>query len=338
MPRIPFTQLQSTLADILLRHGFTHDRAQLCARLFAETTRDGVYSHGVLRFPRFLATIRNGSVDVHAAPTRISALGALERWDGHRGPGNLNAHASMDRALTLARAHGIGCVALRNTNHWMRGGSYGWQAAEAGMIGLCFTNTLPNLPAWGAAVPSIGNNPLIIAVPRASGPLVLDMAISQFSYGALENHRLRNEQLPVPGGFDAEGNLTRDPAAIETSQRPLPIGYWKGSGLGILLDAVAAMTALGNATHQIPRNPALESGLSQLFLAINPAALAEDNQDQLSPDQIANAIVASVHAAQPADPARPVRYPGEQTLRIREENLHLGIPIDDSLWQQILKL
>lgn len=338
MPRIPFTQLHQTLTAILERHGFTPERANLSARLFAETTRDGVYSHGVLRFPRFLTTIQNGSVDVHATPIRVSALGALERWDGRQGPGNLNAHASMDRAITLARTHGIGCVALRNTNHWMRGGTYGWQAADAGMIGLCFTNTMPNLPAWGAAEPSIGNNPLILAVPRNAGHLVLDMAMSQFSYGALESHRRRNQQLPIPGGFDAEGNLTTDPAAIEASERPLPIGYWKGSGLAILLDAVAAITALGNATHQFPRDPLRETALSQVFIALNPAALAEDNPDHSNPDHIANAIVESIHAAQPANPGNSIRYPGEQTLRIREENLRLGIPVEDSLWQQILAL
>ena len=76
----------------------------------------------------------------------------------------------MARAIALARAHGIGCVALANTNHWMRGGSYGWQAADAGVIGICWTNTLANLPPWGAADPRIGNNPLVIAVPRAAGP------------------------------------------------------------------------------------------------------------------------------------------------------------------------
>ena len=338
MPRIPFTQLHQTLTTILERQHFTPARAQLCARLFAETTLDGVYSHGILRFPRFLATIHNGSVDVHAAPTPVSALGALERWDGNHGPGNLNAHFAMDRAITLARTHGIACLALRNTNHWMRAGSYGWQAANAGLIGLCFTNTMPNLPAWGAVEPSIGNNPLVIAVPRGSGHLVLDMAMSQFSYGALETHRLRHQQLPIPGGFDTQGNLTTDPAAIEASQRPLPIGYWKGSGLAILLDAVAAITALGRATQQIPRDPLRETSLSQIFIALNPAALTEEDQDHPSPDHIANAIVASIHAAQPANVEKPPRYPGEQTLRTREENLRLGIPIPDDLWQHILTL
>src|SRR3954447_17452774 len=224
--RISYQQLHDTLRRVLVDRGFGPERADLCARLFADTDRDGVHSHGVNRFPRFLRTIENGVVDVRAEPARVAARQALERWDGRRGAGNLNAYASMTRAIALAREHGIGCVALANTNHWMRGGTYGWQAADAGMIGICWTNTLPNLPPWGSAAPILGNNPLVIAVPRASGHVVLDMAMSQFSYGALAAHRKRGELLPVEAGFDNEGRLTRDPAAIEASRRPLPIGSW----------------------------------------------------------------------------------------------------------------
>src|SRR5579862_5102831 len=272
MNRIPFEEVQKTLACVLRRLGFSVERAENCARLFAETTRDGVYTHGINRFPRFVATIRNGTVDVAAEPKVVARVGALERWDGRRGPGNLNALAAMDRAIALGREHGLGCIALGNTNHWMRAGTYGWQAADAGLIGICWTNTMANLPPWGGIDPVIGNNPLVIAVPRAGGPVVLDMAMSQFSYGALESYRKRGEMLPVEGGFDSEGKLTRDPAAIEKSWRPLPVGFWKGSGLSVVLDMVAAMMSHGLATHQIPADPLLETSISQMFVTMNPEA------------------------------------------------------------------
>ena len=184
--RVSYAEMAAVLTDVLNRRGFDPPRAQRCAELFADTDRDGVYTHGVERFRRFIRTIENGVVDVQARPRRVAAHGALERWDGCGGPGNLNAHASMARAIALAHANGIGCVALANTNHWMRGGTYGWQAADAGVIGLCWTNTLANVPPWGAAEPRIGNNPLIVAVPRAAGHIVLDIAMSQFSVGALQ--------------------------------------------------------------------------------------------------------------------------------------------------------
>src|SRR5271154_6495456 len=151
--RVSYLELFDTLRGVLVKLGFEPARADPCARLFAETTRDGIYSHGLNRFPRFVRSIRDGRVDTSAAPALVASHGSLERWDGRRGPGNLNAHASMARAMELARLHGVGCVALANTNHWMRGGSYGWQAADAGMIGLCWTNTVPNLPPWGASDP-----------------------------------------------------------------------------------------------------------------------------------------------------------------------------------------
>ena len=330
--RIPFDDVQRTLTAALLRLGFAPDRAELCARLFAETTCDGVYTHGINRFPRFAAMVRNGSVDAQAEPVPAAQFGALERWDGRSGPGNLNAYAAMQRAMTLSREHGIGCLALSNTNHWMRGGTYGWQAAESGLIAICGTNTMPNLPPWGAKEPCIGNNPLVIAVPRAKGPLVLDMAMSQFSYGALEAYRKRGELLPADGGFDAEGKLTRDPGAIEASQRPLPVGYWKGSGLAIMLDAMAAMLSLGKATHEVAADPLRETGLSQVFVAMDPAGLGG------APDHVADAIVASLQACTPAEAGSKVRHPGERTLQIRDENRRLGLPIDDEIWAEILTM
>lgn len=333
MTRIPYREIHEALVRVLLQTGFEPERAQLCARLFTDTSRDGVYSHGLNRFPRFMEMIRSGVIDIQAQPELIGSLGGLERWDGRHGPGNLNAHACMHRALTMAHEFGMGCVALANTNHWMRGGSYGWQAAEAGVIGICWTNTMPNLPPWGATEPRLGNNPLVIAVPRSDGHIVLDMAMSQFSYGALESYRMRREQLPVIGGFDLNGELTRDAAAIETSNRMLPIGYWKGAGLSLMLDLLAALLSGGNATHQIARDSLREKGLSQVFLAFDPSLIDQDSQGAA----IVNQVIEYVHGAKPSGQEK-VRYPGERTLEIRKQNLEQGIPVDPKVWQGILEL
>lgn len=331
MLRVPYDDLYAALHRAMLQLGLVGERAATCARLFAETTRDGVYSHGLNRFPRFAESVANGSVDVHAEPTRTAGLGGLERWDGHRGVGNLNASGCMERAIALAKQNGIGGVALANTNHWMRGGSYGWQAAEQGLFAICWTNTLANLPAWGATTPTLGNTPLVIAIPRPGGHVVLDMAVSQFSYGMLSSYSKRGQPLPVDGGFDTAGNLTKDAAAIEASQRALPIGYWKGSGLSLVLDMLAAMLSGGHATHEIPRDPFRESGLSQIFLVIDPSSMA--SSQELT--HIAEGVLNSLREATPVDPSQPVRYPGEKTLQLREENLRLGVPVDLEIWRQI---
>jgi 3-dehydro-L-gulonate 2-dehydrogenase len=336
--RIRFEELQATLDRVLRKLGFTPERAQLCARLFAETSRDGVYSHGLNRFPRFVEQVKKGVVDIHATPEKVAAFGAIERWDGKGGPGNLNAHAAMERTIALAKQHGMGCVALANTNHWMRGGSYGWQAVAADVIGICWTNTMANLPPWGAADTRIGNNPIVIAVPRKNGPVILDMAMSQFSFGALEGFRVRGERLPVDGGFDQAGQLTRDPGAIEASNRPLPIGYWKGSGLSVMLDMLGALLSGGLATHQIKVNVIEETRLTQVFLAFD---LPTIDQAQAREDVI-EGIIGSLrrpgaHTTATAD-SGSVRYPGEKILLTRAQNLAEGIPVEPRIWHLVQEM
>ena len=69
MLRVPYDDLLAALERAMLRLGLEGDRAAQSARLFAETTRDGVYTHGLNRFPRFAESIANGSVNVNAEPT-----------------------------------------------------------------------------------------------------------------------------------------------------------------------------------------------------------------------------------------------------------------------------
>jgi 3-dehydro-L-gulonate 2-dehydrogenase len=331
MIRVPFADMQREFQRVLLKVGFAPERAELCARIFAETSMDGVASHGVNRFPNFMEQIRKDYIRVQAEPEKLAGLGAWEQWDGHLGPGPLNAYTCTERALALAREHGLGCVALRNTTHWMRGGTYGWQAAEAGFVFMAWTNTLPNMPPWGAREIRVGNNPLVLAVPRPTGPVVLDMALSQFSYGRLETARRRQEQLPVAGGFDRHGKLTRDPEAIINSQRPLPIGYWKGSSLSLLLDLMGALLSGGQTTYQIGQQVA-EFNISQVFIAFDlsksaSAALAE---------QVVNEVLDDLHRAAPAAAGDEILYPGERVLKTRRENRANGIPVDPFIWQQVL--
>ncbi|HWR45643.1 3-dehydro-L-gulonate 2-dehydrogenase [Sporomusa sp.] len=332
--RIAFAEMQAEFKRVLVNRGFSDEMAAESARLMTETSCDGVYSHGVNRFPRVVEYIDKGYIDVKAVPTKIDGIGGFERWDGNLGMGNINAQKCMDRAIELAREYGIGCVAIKNTNHWLRGGAYGWQAADAGCIGICWTNTQPNMPAWGAKDRRIGNNPLIVAVPRKEGHVVVDMAMAQFSYGKMENCKIKGELLPVPGGYDLEGNLTCDPAAIEKTWRVLPIGYWKGSGLSILLDLTATLLAGGSSSYQVGQLGGDEYQLSQVLIAIDVTKIAGD----AFLEQAVNEVLADVKASVRVDEDKEVLYPGERVLKIRAEHLKNGIPVDEGVWNKIKSL
>ncbi|WP_295795601.1 3-dehydro-L-gulonate 2-dehydrogenase [Mucilaginibacter sp.] len=328
--RIPFETLQAEFKRVLLSLDFPEEKANLCATIFAENSRDGVYTHGLNRFPVFVEFVKEGLVIPDAEPTQDAAFGSLEQWNGNLGPGILNARFCMDRAMELANINGIGCVALKNTNHWMRAGAYGWQAAEAGLIGICFTNTIANLPPWGGVDPRLGNNPLVIAIPRKGGHVVLDMAISQYSVGKLNQYKNNNEELPLPGGYNVDGNLSTNAAEILESKRLLPVGFWKGSGLSLVLDLLATVLSQGKSTAKITESES-ESGVSQVFICIQP-------EDSSYTQQAVEEIIAYTKTSRPEHEGGAISYPGENTLRTREKSLKEGVLVDERIWVKVLGL
>ena len=99
--RVSYETMYREFVRVLLKRGFTKKKAELSARLYADASRDGVYTHGLNRFPKFMASIDNGCVDIQAEPVQKESFGFFERYDGRRGPGNLNAYTCMERACLL---------------------------------------------------------------------------------------------------------------------------------------------------------------------------------------------------------------------------------------------
>ena len=332
--QIPFEEAKTELYRLLRTRGCPENHAEKVAYEITRNSLEGVYTHGINRFPRLMRNIDDGLVKVNAEPVTVSRFGALESMDGGLGLGVINAWAAMERAIALAGEHGVGLVALRNTNHWMRAATSGYQACDAGMAAICFTNTLPNMPMWGAVDARLGNNPLVLAMPHEGGHVVLDMATSQFSYGALELAQLQGRQMPADAGFDAQGNLTRDPGAVMKSRRILPTGYWKGAGLSLLLDLFAGCLSLGNTTLGIGRLPGDEHGLSQVFIAVNYRAMVPAEQA----DAIVEETLADLQASKLDEHTQDIRWPGSRLAKTRERNLREGIPVDERVWATIRSL
>ncbi|TCK92713.1 3-dehydro-L-gulonate 2-dehydrogenase [Natranaerovirga hydrolytica] len=333
--RVRYEEMIDEFKKILIKKGFSESDALDAGTIFAQNSLDGVYSHGVNRFPRVISYIEKGGIDPKAKPVCEGKIGAFEKWNGNLGLGNLNAKKAMDRACELSNEFGIGIVAMANTNHWMRGGHYGWQAADKGCIGICWTNTMPNMPAWGSKERNIGNNPFIMSIPKSDGKhVVIDCAVAQFSYGKIEESRLKGVQLPVVGGYDTKGNVTTDPKEIEKTWRVLPIGFWKGSGISIALDLIASVLSGGNSVTDIGRKYKDEIGLSQVMIAINPNHMSTKE----STDYIINNVIEDIKSSEPATEGGEIYYPGELEVKTRNENLANGIPVLNEIWETILKL
>lgn len=331
--RIEHQKMCDVLYKLFLKHKFTEKKALLMANEYTESTLVGVNSHGINRVPLFIEYVEKGIVKIDAEAEKKETFGSIERWDGNSGPGIINATKCTNRAVELAKKYGIGMVTLRNTNHWMRGGTYGRQAADSDCISIFFTNTQPNMPPWGGKDSRIGNNPLIVSIPRKEGHIVLDMSISQFAFGKINDYKLRGEKLPYPGGWDQNDTLSDDPEKILSNERGLPIGYWKGSALSIILDMLATLLSAGDSTYKISLNE-YETGISQIYLCIYPDVFNDKNLQE----RLINEIINYTHDVEPMNLGDKIYYPGERSAATRNKNMKEGIPVDKSIWKKIMEL
>lgn len=331
--RIPYQEMLQRFENILIRHGFPEKSARQCALIFTNSSLDGIYTHGVNRFAKFIEDLLKGVIKVKAKPKKIASTAGIEQWNGNLGPGPLNAVFATNRVIQVAKKFSIACLALANTNHWMRGGTYGWQAAKEGYVFIGWTNTLANMSAWGARDNRLGNNPLVLAVPYGNEAIVLDMAMSQFSYGKMHSSKIKGEKLPLAGGYDTLGNLTDDPGEILKSERALPMGYWKGAGLSLLLDILATVLSGGLSVKEISALNT-EHALSQVFIAIDISRLKNYPAIQ---DTI-QAIIRDYLQSVPQNDLSEIIYPGQHSLKARTENMEKGIPVNKEIWNKIMKL
>ncbi len=329
--RVSYQELTAKFEQVLSKRVPDQNIVKQCAREFADTTAYGVMSHGVNRFPVFVGAMDRGEVKPIVDPVKVSSMGpCMELWDAKYGIGNLTAKRMMDHACDMAEDKGVGVVALRHANHWMRGGSYGYQAAKRGFIGICWTNSTAVMPAWGTKECCLGTNPLSIGVP--SDPITLvDSSMSMFSYGKLQLYRLAGKTLPIDGGFDDEGNLCRDPGTLEKNKRILPMGYWKGSGLSIIFDMILVAMSGGLGVPEVTKQ-GVETGISQIFIAFKPLLQGDELKERMS------AISDFVLQAQKAEGFDSVHIPGHKLEERYAKTIAEGVEVSEEIWGKIQQL
>lgn len=80
--RISGAAMESCFLSILERYGFSSEKAKTCARLFTENSLEGVYTHGVNRFARFIQYVKEGHIKINNEPVcahRFGRNGTVER-------------------------------------------------------------------------------------------------------------------------------------------------------------------------------------------------------------------------------------------------------------------
>jgi len=61
--RIPYKEMISEFTRVLVKYGFSCESAKSAAKIFADNSLCGVYSHGLNRFPIFIEALKKGKID-----------------------------------------------------------------------------------------------------------------------------------------------------------------------------------------------------------------------------------------------------------------------------------
>jgi 3-dehydro-L-gulonate 2-dehydrogenase len=100
----------------------------------------------------------------------------------------------------------------------------------------------------------------------------------------------------------------------------------------MILDMLSALLSGGNSTSRIDDEE--EVDISQVFICIDPDTFS----DGAMKDTLLNGIIDYVHDVPPMQKGGRTYYPGERTLATRKDHLKNGIPVDDTVWEEIMQL
>jgi 3-dehydro-L-gulonate 2-dehydrogenase len=229
-----YEQVTDTMQKKLTSYGTPDDQADLVSKQIARNSLEGVHTHGINRFPRLIRNIKEGIVKPGNTPTLMHSFQSMENYDGQLGLGIVIATFCMERAMDLAAEHGIALVALRNTNHWFRRRPTVTRPAMRATPRSASRTQCRTCPPGSHRFPSRKQSVHDGVSEGRRSHVIVDSAMSQFSYGALELAQLehgtcRSMQASIPREFDEESGRS-DQDATDSPHR-----YWKGAAMSFVL-------------------------------------------------------------------------------------------------------
>jgi LDH2 family malate/lactate/ureidoglycolate dehydrogenase len=328
MPAIAPEPLIGFAEAVFGAHGVPEADAHLFADSLVQADLWGHQSHGVLRLPWYAARLKSGAMIAVTEPEFVVDSGAIAVIDGHEGIGQVLADKAMAEAINRAKDHGIGAVAVRNSNHFGTIMYFTRKAAQRSCIGLASTNASPAMAPWGGREKVVGNNPWSISAPGGRyGPVVLDIANTAVARGKLYLAKQKGEDIPEGWAMNADGQPTTDPA-LGIAGLILPMGEHKGYGISVMMDVLSGVLAGSNFMTGVsgPYQAEKKSGAGHLSLALDIAAFRPLAEFEADMEQ----LLGDLKAVPPAAGFNEVFYPGEIEAGNDAKNRRQGLSLPEN--------
>lgn len=323
-------ELRDLVAAWCISVGFSITDSGTVADVVTEADICGAHSHGI----RLLVSVREeilaGTIDPEARPTVLQESDVVTLLDGNHGFGPVACTEAVARVVDAARRSGIAAVSVRRSSHWGRPAYYGRIATEQDTILIGISNSAAAMPLWGTGSRSVGNNPIVIAVPSRNGdPLVLDISMQVAAWGKVRLYRDAGERLPGAWGYTHDGTPTDDPNELLASGRIRPMGDHKGSALAVMFEMLTA--GLAGGLHSVEISEIMESGgpqhKSQLFIALD----ARHYSGSEALDRVVSSYARLVAGLEPLPGGTGPRLPGKGSAATRRRSLSNGVMITKPL-------
>ena len=269
-------EIEDISLKALVAAGTSPENARPLAEATAATEADGVASHGLAYIPIYCEHVQCGKVDGKAEPVLAHPKPGVLTVDAATGFAHSAIDLGFQQLIPLAREQGVAVLAINNSYNCGVLGYHTHRLAQAGLMGIGFTNAPASIAPSGGSKPVVGTNPFSIAAPGADGaPMVLiDQSASTIAKSEVMKHAREGRPIPVGWALDSEGNPTTDPA-VGLKGSMAPSGGYKGVGVALLVEMMAA--AMTGATLGIDASPFSGSvggppKTGQFFIAIDPEA------------------------------------------------------------------
>ena len=334
--RYSAASIRAFLIDVFRACGLSEADAATVAWGMLEADLTGSDAHGVFRLAGYVRQLKRGAFNPRPAITVVERSPATALIDGDQGMGHVVMTCAAKLAIELARAAGVGWVGARRSNHAGAGAIYAAMALDHDMVGIYgAASSVNHMAPWGGTEPLLGTNPIAVAIPAGNeAPVVLDIATSVASNGAIRTHEL--EGRPMPEGWVQnrnDGAPIIDPRRINEGTY-LPMGDYKGSGLSLIIGLLAGplnRAAFGRDVRDFAAPPVGELNVGQFVIALDVARFVPPTMFKAELDR----HIRDFGASRRLPGVEDIRVPGQGRLARRNERERNGVPLSAALVTQV---